>query len=143
MATIPWSTPSSSASQPTAGSAGTPVAMSSRFKLNSRRHTVAMLRHALRVRSAVLGTPGALGVSLVAHPVRGEYWTLSAWADQSSLDAFVGTPEHRAAMRRLAPTMADATSVFWPHDAAQPPAWPDAQARVVAERARTRQDARP
>jgi quinol monooxygenase YgiN len=148
MATIPWST-SRSAARPTLASTATgtagpagpataaPVAMASRFTLTSRRHTVAMLRHALRIRRTLLTAPGALGVSLVARPARGEYWTLSAWADRASLDAFVGTPDHRAAMRRLAPVMADATFTFWPCDAAdRPPTWPDARSRVEAELAK-------
>ncbi|MDT3441292.1 antibiotic biosynthesis monooxygenase [Pseudofrankia sp. BMG5.37] len=148
MATIPWSTPSAAGpsvtAAPTAASTGTPdpsagapVVMVSRFTITSRRHTVSMLRHALRVRRALLAAPGALGVSLVAHPMRGEYWTLSGWTDRRALDGFVRTPEHRAAMRTLGPTMADSTFVFWAHDAAaQPPTWAEATARVDAERSR-------
>ncbi|MBL7498588.1 antibiotic biosynthesis monooxygenase [Frankia sp. CNm7] len=147
MATIPWSTPPAvaDASAPSAQApAGPPVVMASRFALTSRRrHTVAMLRHALRVRRALLATRGALGVSLVAHPLRGEYWTLSAWSDRGSLDTFVRAPEHLAAMRALAPAMADSTFVFWAHDAgAEPPTWADARARVAAERS-ARQPAAP
>lgn len=142
MATIPWSAPTSTpepvpsladppAAAPPADGGG-PVVMASRFRLTSRRHTVAMLRHALRVRRALLAAPGALGVSLVAHPLRGEYWTLSGWADRPALDAFVSTPEHRAAMRRLAPAMADSAFVFWPHDsAATPPTWVEARDTIT------------
>ncbi|ONH33711.1 hypothetical protein BL253_01020 [Pseudofrankia asymbiotica] len=109
--------------------------MASRFEITSRRHTVSMLRHALRVRRALLTTPGALGVSLVARPIRGEYWTLSGWTDRPALDGFVRSAEHRAAMRELGPTMAHSTFVFWTHDAAaQPPTWTEARARVDAER---------
>jgi hypothetical protein len=94
-----------------------------------------MLRHSMRVRRALLASPGALGVSLIAHPLRGEFWTLSGWTDRRALDGFVRSPEHRAAMRALGPAMADATFVFWPHDAAaQPPTWTDAMARVNAQR---------
>jgi quinol monooxygenase YgiN len=110
--------------------------MASRFSIASRRHTVTMLWHALRVRRALLATPGALGVSLVAHPMRGEYWTLSGWTDRQALDGFVRSPVHRAAMRTLGPAMADSTFVFWAHDAAaEPPTWTEATARVDADRA--------
>lgn len=152
MAVIPWSTPSVRADEARGASAAsassppaqnTPVAdrsavvMASRFVVRSRwRHAVPMLRNALKVRRALLATPGALGVSLDAHPLRGEYWTLSGWTDRAALDAFVRTPVHHAAMRALGPAMADATFVFWAQDAAAP-TWPDARARVAAERSAT------
>ncbi|MBX6391011.1 MAG: antibiotic biosynthesis monooxygenase [Frankia sp.] len=144
MAIIPWTTPKTpsqagpgpvtDAAEGAAAEGSGPVVMASRFRLRSRRDTVAMLRHALRVRRVMLTAPGALGVSLAAHPLRGEYWTLSGWSSRAALDAFVGTPEHRAAMRRLGPASAEALFSFWSHDAAAtPPTWSEARARVIAQ----------
>jgi quinol monooxygenase YgiN len=138
MATIPWAIPTAVRVADSAaiagGNASLAVAMASRFVLTSRRHTAAMLRHALRVRRAALASPGALGVSLVAHPLRGEYWTLSAWVDRPALDAFVRNPVHRAAMAALRPAMADSAFVFWDQDTATQPAWDTARDRIAAAR---------
>jgi heme-degrading monooxygenase HmoA len=139
MPTLPWATPASisnsGSGQPADADAEPPGSevqvMASRFVLRSRRDTVRMLRHASAVRRALLGSPGALGVSLVARPLRREYWTLSAWSDRASLDAFVAHPVHRAAMAALAPTMAESAFRFWTQPAsALPPSWDDAHAAV-------------
>ncbi len=112
---------------------GATEVMASHFVLTSARHTVTMLRSALAVRRAVLAAPGALGVSLVARPLRREYFTLSAWTDRAALDAFVGNPRHREAMRRLGPAMAEARLVFWqPPANAGAPTWAQAHERLAA-----------
>ncbi|MCM3923594.1 antibiotic biosynthesis monooxygenase, partial [Frankia sp. AiPs1] len=133
MPTIPWTTPpggKARAAEPEGTDAadgaveggfiedgaiedGAIEVMASYFVLTSTKHTITMLRSALAVRRAVLATPGALGVSLVARPLRREYFTLSAWTDRAALDAFVGNPRHREAMRRLGPAMTRARFVFW------------------------------
>jgi hypothetical protein len=56
----------------------------------------------VRLRRAVLGARGALGVSLRAHPIQGRYYTLSMWRDQESLMAFAHGPAHRRAVRDVA-----------------------------------------
>lgn len=56
----------------------------------------------IRLRRAVLRSPGALGVSVRAHPFSGRYYTLSLWKDQPSLLAFAHDPAHRAAVRSMA-----------------------------------------
>nr|WP_055406297.1 antibiotic biosynthesis monooxygenase [Frankia sp. ACN1ag] len=107
--------------------------MASRFVLTSARHSVTMLRSALAVRRALLAAPGALGVSLVARPLRREYLTLSAWTDRAALDAFVGDPHHREAMRRLGPAMAQSRFVFWhPPAGAGAPTWAQAHEHLAA-----------
>jgi hypothetical protein len=109
--------------------------MASRFVLTSARHTFRMLRMARAVRMQVLSTPGALGVSLIAYPLRREYWTLSAWTDRAALDAFVAHPTHRMAMTTLRAAMAESTFTFWtlpPSDL--PPNWDDARSRVARAR---------
>ncbi|EIV95599.1 antibiotic biosynthesis monooxygenase [Frankia sp. QA3] len=153
MPTIPWTTPPSGKPgaadaggtnaggtnaggtqvEATSAEAGPIEVMASHFVLSSTRHTVTMLRSALAVRRAVLAAPGALGVSLVARPLRREYWTLSAWTDRAALDAFVGDPRHREAMRRLAPAMARSRLVFWrPPAGAGAPTWAQAHEHLAA-----------
>jgi heme-degrading monooxygenase HmoA len=148
--TIPWTIPSGGkarAAEPepeATGAAGGTIevgaievdtieVMASYFVLTSTKHTVTMLRSALAVRRAVLGAPGALGVSLVARPLRREYFTLSAWTNRAALDAFVGNPRHREAMRRLGPAMARSQFVYWhpPADAGAP-TWAQAHEHLAA-----------
>ena len=127
MPTLPWTAP------PGAAPDGAEVeVMASHFTLTSWRHTIAMLRAAMTVRRAALATPGALGLSLVARPLRREYYTLSSWTDRAALDAFARSPAHREAMRRLAPAMADSRFTFWraPADAATP-TWPEAHEHLA------------
>ncbi|MGF7234738.1 MAG: antibiotic biosynthesis monooxygenase [Frankia sp.] len=153
MSTLPWTGSTmvpSPGTTPTAASAGAAaittagpsadpagvVVMASSFRLRSRRDTVRMLRAALRVRRQVLTSPGALGVSLIARPLRREYLTLSAWSDRVSLDTFVGTSPHREAMRGLRPAMAGAVFTFWSAPSGQPPRWADAREHLAAEERR-------
>jgi len=56
----------------------------------------------IRLRHAVLRAPGALGVSVRAHPLSGRYYTLSLWKDQESLLAFAHNPAHRNAAASIA-----------------------------------------
>ena len=56
----------------------------------------------MRLYLAVLGAPGALGVSVRAHPIQGRYYTLSMWRDQESLMSFAHGPAHRRAVRGVA-----------------------------------------
>ncbi|WP_261559797.1 DUF3291 domain-containing protein [Frankia tisae] len=138
MPTIPWTIPpdrkpGAAHTSGTNPADGAIEVMASHFVLTSTRHTVAMLRSAMAVRRAVLAAPGALGVSLVARPLRREYWTLSAWTDRAALDAFVGDPRHREAMRRLGPAMARSRFVFWrPRASAGAPTWAQAHEHLAA-----------
>lgn len=43
-----------------------------------------------------------MGVTLMAHPMRGTYYTLSMWRDEESLLAFAHGAAHGEAVRRLA-----------------------------------------
>jgi hypothetical protein len=54
------------------------------------------------LRRAVLRAPGALGVSLRAHPFSGRYYTVSLWRDRESLLAFAHGPAHTSAVTKMA-----------------------------------------
>ena len=55
----------------------------------------------IRLGGAVLRSPGALGVSVRAHPLKGRYYTMSMWEDEASLLAFAHSADHQAAVRHL------------------------------------------
>ena len=99
MATLPWTTTESTADT-ARDAASDAVVLGSRLELRSLRHVPGFLGAAMKLRRQVLAMPGALGVSLIAQPAHKTFWTLSAWVDQASLDAFVATPAHVAVMRR-------------------------------------------
>lgn len=76
---------------------------------------------------------GVLGVSLVAHPLRREFWTLSAWRDREVLTTAVRQEPHRTVMARYRTTMADSTFDFWPVAASElPVSWTTARRRIRA-----------
>lgn len=93
-----------------------------------------LMRHSLRIRKQVLRTPGAIGVSLYARPIRGEYYTVSAWQDEASLMAFARTGAHRAGVRDLyAHGNVNGVLISWWADADNwQPSWDDAIRRTAA-----------
>jgi hypothetical protein len=78
------------------------LVFASRFDGAGFRQGWRLLIGGVRLRREVLGSHGALGVSLRAHPIQGRYYTLSMWQDQESLMAFAHGPAHRRAVRGVA-----------------------------------------
>ena len=68
------------------GSGSPVVVMASRFELKRMRDVPGFLLDSLRIRRQVLRADGALGVSLVAHPLRRQVLTLSAWSDRQAVN---------------------------------------------------------
>ena len=77
------------------------VVFASRFDAKGLKARWVLFAAGIRLRRAVLGSPGALGVSLRAHPIAGRYYTLSMWEDEANLLAFAHGGDHRAAVRRI------------------------------------------
>jgi quinol monooxygenase YgiN len=106
--------------------------MASRFQLRSRRQVLGFLRAALAIRRQVRQSPGALGISLIAEPLKARFWTLSAWSDQAALEHFVKHAPHAPIMSKYRAHMRDARFKFWTVPAAELPAeWADARARLA------------
>ena len=78
------------------------LVFASRFDGAGRRARWRLFVGGLRLRRAVLASPGALGVGLRAHPLRGHYYTVSMWADEQTLLAFARSQDHRRAVRSIA-----------------------------------------
>jgi hypothetical protein len=108
------------------------VVMASRFRLRRLRDVPRFFLDAMRIHRQVRAADGALGVALVAHPLRREFFTLSAWRDRAAVDALVRAEPHRSAMGRYHAVMADAVFRFWevPPDAV-PPSWEEAFRRLA------------
>jgi heme-degrading monooxygenase HmoA len=124
--TLPWI----KVDEPTSGMEA--VVMTSRFRVRGFRHVLPFFLAAMRVHKQVRAADGALGVSLIAHPLRKEFFTLSAWRDKDALEAMVRSEPHRSVMQRQRGVMAESTFRFWnlPTEAL-PPTWPDAQRQLT------------
>jgi hypothetical protein len=116
MATLPW-TRTVVAPDPGIDA----VVLGSRLELRKLRDVPAFLGAAMKLRKVVQAMPGALGVSLIAQPSRKTFWTLSAWADQTDIDAFVGTPSHVAVMQRFHDRLEGSSFTTWKVNVAQLP----------------------
>jgi heme-degrading monooxygenase HmoA len=109
------------------------VVMASRFRVRGFRHVLPFFIDAMRVLAQMRKADGAVGVSLVAHPLRREFATLSAWRDRASLDAAVRGEPHRSVMRRQRAAMAGSVFRFWTTPAESLPlTWEEADRRLAA-----------
>lgn len=108
MPTLSWTTPKS---PPPAN--GPVTVMASRLELRRRRDVPSFLAAALRIRRQMLGSPGVMGVSLIARPLARTFWTLSAWQDQAALSAAAGYQPHPRIIKRFRPLMAGSAFVTW------------------------------
>lgn len=124
MPALPW--------RSTASSTGDEVVvMATRLDLASYLPIAAFFRASMAIRAQVERSPGALGMSLIAHPLKRQFLTLTAWADDAALRRFVGEAPHRDAMRRFRPKMDHPVFVTWSMPAAaMPPSWDEARDRL-------------
>jgi quinol monooxygenase YgiN len=96
------------------------------------RHVLPFFVDAMRVHAQMRKAPGVVGLSLVAHPLRREFATLSAWRDRASLDAAVRGEPHRTVMARQRHAMAASTFRFWDTTGDALPTWEEADRRLAA-----------
>jgi Domain of unknown function (DUF3291) len=109
------------------------VVMASHFRVKGYRHVLPFLVDSMRVLAQIRRADGALGVSLVARPLRREFYTLSAWPDRAAINAVVGSEPHRSVMRRQRVAMAKSVFTFWTAPAgALPLTWAEAEERLTA-----------
>ena len=105
--------------------------MASKLPLRSYRHIPSFLRWTMRIRGQLAHTPGLVGYSLDAHPLKKTFWTVSAWTGSAAMEEFVRQDPHAAGMTAIRPNMARSTFVFWtvqPDDL--PLRWPDVRRRI-------------
>lgn len=109
--------------------------MASRFQLKTAWRSPAFLMRSLRVWRQARSSPGALGLSLRAEPLKGTFWTLSAWTDRDALSRFARAEPHQTVMSTARPWMKDSVFRFWTipaGDLRSAELWPDAQARIAS-----------
>ena len=87
--------------------------MASRFRLRSAWRSPQFLMYSIRILRQARSSQGILGVSLRAYPLRGTFWTLSAWTDEEALQAFARADPHRTIIRNIRAWAEEATFRFW------------------------------
>ena len=132
MPTLPWTTP-----RPRPTVTANPIAMASKFQLRDRRDVPAFFIAALRIRRQMLKSPGIHGVSLIAKPLAGTFFTLSAWESREHLEAAVVGHPHVETMKRFAPRTAQSLFAFWTPGTDSRPTWQEAHRRLDDEAAKT------
>ena len=65
------------------------------------------------IESQLSESEGVLGYALLAHPLRGHYWTLSLWEDQKALMDFVRKAPHGETMEAMRPRLGETKFVQW------------------------------
>ena len=132
MPTLPWAAPKQ---RPPL--AANPTVMASKFQLRDRRDVPAFFLAALRIRRQMLNSSGVLGVSLIAKPLKGTFFTLSAWESREHLQAAVVGQPHVETMKRFAPRTAQSLFAFWTPTTDSRPTWQEAHHRLDEEAAKT------
>ncbi|GAA1177338.1 hypothetical protein F4556_005634 [Kitasatospora gansuensis] len=128
MPTLPWTTPN--APRPDAQV----LVMASRLEVGSLRHSPRFFLKSLSAWRQVRSAPGAVGASLIAQPLKGVFWTLSAWEDRKALYTYAKTEPHYSIMTSLRAVTKTSTFVFWEVGADQLPIdWADAKNRIAEQ----------
>jgi hypothetical protein len=131
---IPWTTPAA----PEVPAGQDIVILGSRFELTSAWRSPAFLGYALRIWLQARRSPGIIGVSLRAQPLRATFWTLSAWSSQAALRDFARADPHRSIVARVRPWAKTAVLRTWTVRGSEPgratldpsALWQEAEARI-------------
>ena len=108
------------------------LAMATSLPLRSHRSIPRFMGLTLAITRQLEHTSGLVGYSLLAQPARKRFWTLSAWTDRDSLDAFVREVPHLNVMEKLRPYMGPTRFRAWTVlGSALPIPWDEAIERLL------------
>jgi len=125
MPAMPWRTFGS------ANSNGDFVALLSYLPLNSYWGVFRLAVYAPQVIKQLATADGLVGYSLLARLLSKRFWTLSAWKNEATLQAFVNRPPHFRIMSALGPHMGKTGFVRWTVKGSDLPLrWGDALPRL-------------
>lgn len=103
------------------------LALLSFLPLKSFWHLPAFALGTAGVMKQLAAAQGLVAYSLLARPIAKNFWTLSVWEDEASLQAFIYDPPHERLMTSLTPHMGQTKFVRWTVKGSELPlAWDDA-----------------
>jgi hypothetical protein len=104
----------------------------SRFDGQGFRSALTLLMHGMRIWRSAVRSPGSYGASLWARPLRGKYYTLSAWESEEALRAFARSAVHRSGVKAMyAAGNVDGVLISrWEDADGWRPRWPEAMRRA-------------
>ncbi len=109
-----------------------PVVSITRLRVRAWRYLPPFFIRTLLVIRQARSAEGNLKVALLKDE-RNTFWTSTSWSSQESMKAFMHTPPHGPAMRRLLEWCDEASLVHWTQDGPDLPAWDEAHRRLEAE----------
>ena len=109
-----------------------PLVSITRFRARSLWLVSLFAFQAQRSISQIRGAKGCLALALLKDKNRA-FWTMTMWADERSMKAYVTSGSHRQSMPKLADWADEASFVHWYQDHGQRPDWTEAARRMRAE----------
>lgn len=107
-----------------------PFVSVTRLRLRSLRFVLPFVWQSRRSARQAARSEGCLDVKL--RKTRGlAFWTLTSWADETSMKAFRDAPPHREAMRKLRHWCDEAAVGHWIHERDNRPGWEEAAAHLA------------
>jgi quinol monooxygenase YgiN len=109
-----------------------PLVSVTRLHLRSAWFLPAFFWHSNKAARQARLAPGNL-LAAVRRDRHAGYWTLTVWADEAAMRAFMLAGAHRAAMPRLLDWCNEAAVVHWHQDSRETPTWDEAHRRLQSE----------
>jgi quinol monooxygenase YgiN len=107
------------------------LVMASHLPTKRLSSTLQFFRAVSAIRKQLANTEGLIGYTLRANPLARNYWTLSVWTGETSLDEFMRTAPHSEVMSSLQPIMGPTKFVRWEIGGAEGrPSWSTALERL-------------
>jgi heme-degrading monooxygenase HmoA len=110
------------------------LVFASRFDSRNPLSALALTIYGMWIWLGAVRSPGCIGASLWAKPLRGKYYTLSAWESEAALQAFARSKAHRNGIKALrkAGKVDGVLISWWVDSGAWRPRWKDAIRRADA-----------
>ena len=109
-----------------------PLMVVTRLRLKDPGVLDAFFAAAVAVLEQAKKSAGSLGADALAE-ANDTWWTVTAWADRATMEAFVQAEPHRATMARLDDWCDEATFTDWEQASPDLPDWPTSYQHIVAE----------
>ena len=107
-----------------------PLISVTRLRVRSFLYLPEFLWDTFRSVRQVRRSPGFLGGRLLVN-ARSVFWTMTAWQDESAMNAYRTGGAHRKAMPKLLNWCDEAAVVHWIQDSAEIPDWQQAQEHMA------------